>query len=219
MKSLKLSAALAFVLGLALLPQAANAWANKDYAYRKAITLDAKAAGIGEGLKRYPALVRLDSSQFAFKDAQASGADLRFYDGDDKTLLDYQIESFDPGLGLAMVWVNVPELPAGGQHAIWMYYGAPKAKDGQAPGRVFDTGFHGVYHFAGANPAQDSTAYGATASAVTAAPAATIGQSPFRAPPPWPSIPPTASPCRPGCARRPWPPRPWSTSAATPRPA
>jgi biopolymer transport protein ExbB len=170
------AAAAAVVLGLGLAPQAANAWANKDFAYRKAITVDAKAAGTTEALKRYPVLIRLDSSQFSFKDVQASGADIRFYDGDDKTPLDYQIESFDPALGLAMVWVDVPELPAGGQHAIWMYYGSPKATDGQAPGRVFDTGFHGVWHFSGAKPGADATAYGNAASQVTSSPAAAIGQ-------------------------------------------
>ena len=166
----------ALLLAAVMAPQAASAWANKDYAYRKAITLDAKAAGLPEGLKRYPTLIRLDSGQFSFKDTQASGADIRFYDGDDKTPLDFQIESFDAGLGLAMIWVDVPELPAGGQHKIWMYYGSPKAQDGQAASRVFDPSFHGVYHFAGANPAQDATAFHNTASAVTPAPAAAIGQ-------------------------------------------
>jgi biopolymer transport protein ExbB len=175
MRNFKLAAA-TLALGLGLLPQAANAWANKDYAYRKAITVDAKAAGLSEGLKHYPVLVRLDSGQFSFKDVQASGADIRFYDGDDKTPLDYQIESFDPQLGLAMVWVDVPELPAGGQHPIWMYYSSAKAKDGQTASRVFDAQFHGVWHFAGANPALDSTAYGATASSVSPAAAAAIGQ-------------------------------------------
>jgi biopolymer transport protein ExbB len=163
------------LVALAALPGAAHAWASKDYAYRKAITLDAKAAGVAEGLKRFPVLVRLDSSQFSFKDVQASGADIRFYDADDKTPLDYQVESFDASLGLAMVWVAAPELPAGGQHAIWMYYGSPKAKDGQTPERVWDAQSHGVWHFAGANPAQDSSAFHNTASAVTPAAAAAIG--------------------------------------------
>jgi biopolymer transport protein ExbB len=176
MKRLTIPALAALILALVMAPQAANAWANKDYAYRKQITVDAKAAGLAEGLKRFPALIRLDSSQFNFKDVQASGADIRFYDGDDKTPLDYQIESFDPSLGLAMVWVDVPDLPAGGAHQIWMYYGAPKAQDGQAASGVFDPGFHAVYHFAGANPAEDSTAFHNAASAVTPAPAAAIGQ-------------------------------------------
>lgn len=44
-----LAAAAALILGLGLLPQAAGAWANKDYAYRKSIALDAKAAGISDG--------------------------------------------------------------------------------------------------------------------------------------------------------------------------
>jgi biopolymer transport protein ExbB len=165
----------AAALALAL-PGVANAWANKDFAYRKAITLDAKAAGVGESLKGFPALVRLDSGQFNFKDVQASGADIRFYDADDKTPLDYQVESFDAGLGLAMIWVRAPELPSGGQHQVWMYYGSAKARDGQAPDRVWDTQYRGVWHFAGVNPGQDATAFHNNASGVSQAPAAAIGQ-------------------------------------------
>lgn len=59
MKKTKLSAVLALALGL-LLPHQALAWADKGFAYRKAITADARAGGLTEGAKSYPVLVRLN---------------------------------------------------------------------------------------------------------------------------------------------------------------
>ncbi|WP_163364086.1 DUF2341 domain-containing protein, partial [Klebsiella aerogenes] len=77
---------------------------------------------------RFPLLIRLDSSNFRFEDAKADGSDLRFVAQDDKTPLAFHIERFDPKVGLAMVWVDLPELPAGGQAKLYLYYGSQKAE-------------------------------------------------------------------------------------------
>ena len=39
-------------------------------------------------------------------------ADLRFVLGDDETVLNHRIESFDALLGVAYIWVDVPEIQA-----------------------------------------------------------------------------------------------------------
>jgi biopolymer transport protein ExbB len=71
------------------LPGLAHAWWQPDWAYRKPITIDGEAG-------RMPVLVRLHAGNFSFEGVNESGNDLRFVAGDDKTVLNHQIEQFDP---------------------------------------------------------------------------------------------------------------------------
>jgi biopolymer transport protein ExbB len=149
-------------LASSLLPGLAHAWWQPDWAYRKPITLDGgpKGGAIGGDAGRTPVLVRLHTGNFNFQDVNESGNDLRFVGADDKTVLNYQIEQFDPLLGIALVWVDVPALTAAPQQ-LWMYYGNPKAPAYGNGQRSFDSDYTLVYHFSEANvPARDTTAYG-----------------------------------------------------------
>ncbi|WP_205287574.1 DUF2341 domain-containing protein [Luteibacter jiangsuensis] len=138
-------------------------WWNQDFAFRKAITIDTTARGgnVTTAVGRVPLLVRLHSGNFTFDGVSENGADVRFVASDDKTPLNYQIESFDPVLGVALVWVDVPQLAADSQQQIWMYYGNPKAQGGEKAGAVFDADYAAVYHFeeAAGTPPNDATAY------------------------------------------------------------
>jgi biopolymer transport protein ExbB len=113
----------------AFTPASANDWWQKDWPYRKQITIDTtpKGANIAEGAGRVAVLIRLHSGNFNFAEAQENGTDLRFVAADNKTPLAYHIESFDPVLGVAAVWVDVPDFPAGSVKNIWLYYGNKKA--------------------------------------------------------------------------------------------
>ena len=69
--------------------------------------------------------------------------------------------SFDPVLGVALVWVDVPQLGADAQQQVWMYYGNPKAQGADKGAATFDADYAAVYHFedaAGSAP-RDATAY------------------------------------------------------------
>ncbi|NID14915.1 DUF2341 domain-containing protein [Luteibacter yeojuensis] len=138
-------------------------WWNQDFAFRKAITVDttAKGGNVAIAAGRVPLLVRLHSGNFTFDGVSESGADVRFVASDDKTPLNYQIESFDPVLGVALVWVDLPQLGADSQQQIWMYYGNPKAQGGEKAGAVFDADYAAVYHFEepAGTPPRDATAY------------------------------------------------------------
>jgi biopolymer transport protein ExbB len=155
--------ALAAVLVLAalLLPQAAQAWWNDDWALRKKITLDAtpKGAALTEDPGRMTVLVRLHDGNFRFADAQDDGRDLRFVAGDDKTPLKFHIESYDGVLGIGLIWVDLPAVKAGAATDIWLYFGNPKAAAAaDAPG-TFDGDTSLAYHFAErGSPPHDSTA-------------------------------------------------------------
>ncbi|HCQ49942.1 MAG TPA: DUF2341 domain-containing protein, partial [Achromobacter sp.] len=146
-----------------VLPSAANAWWQPDWQYRKQITVDSTAQGLplGGPAGRTPLLVRLHTGNFTFDGINEKGADIRFVAADDQTVLNHQLESFDPLLGMALVWVDVPELADGQRQDIWMYYGnqkAPASANGQLS---FDPNYTLVYHFDGAAgaPPRDTTAY------------------------------------------------------------
>jgi biopolymer transport protein ExbB len=154
---------LLLALASTLLPGLAQAWWQPDWAYRKPVTIDAGPQGgaIGGDAGRTPVLLRLHTGNFSFEGVSESGADLRFVAGDDKTVLNHQIEQFDPLLGMALVWVDVPAVSASGKQQFWMYYGNPKAPAAGNGQRTFDPDYTLVYHFAEANvPARDTTAYG-----------------------------------------------------------
>ena len=156
----------AIVTAALLLPAAAEAssWWQKDWTFRREITIDttSKGAPLSGPIDRAPLLIRLHSGDFNFDQAEENGADLRFLAADDKTPLAYHIESFDPLLGVALVWVDVRDLPVGATKTIYMYYGNKKAAPSVDTQGTFDPNYTLVYHFdaaAGAAP-KDKTAYG-----------------------------------------------------------
>jgi biopolymer transport protein ExbB len=152
------------ILGWAPAAHADTSWWNQDFSFRKAITVDttAKGGNVTTAVGRTPLLVRLHSGNFTFDGVSESGADVRFVAADDKTPLNFQIESFDPVLGVALIWVDVPQVAADAQQQIWMYYGNTKAQGGEKAGAVFDADYAAVYHFEEpvGTPPHDATAYG-----------------------------------------------------------
>ncbi|WP_317204044.1 DUF2341 domain-containing protein [Janthinobacterium sp.] len=168
-----------FVLTLlsTLLPSLAHAWWQPDWAYRKPLTIDAAVAAPPGGVQagRMPVLLRLHTGNFRFEGVSENGSDLRFIGADEKTVLHHQIEQFDPLLGIALIWLDVPAASAPGPQKIWMYYGnakAPASANGQLS---FDPDYTLVYHFgeSGAAP-RDTTAYGNHGQNVVASLAGTV---------------------------------------------
>lgn len=154
-----------------VLPATAQAWWQDDWHYRKQIAVDTtpQGAAINQPLGRTALLVRLHTGNFTFDGVKEDGSDLRFVAADDKTVLNHQIESFDALMGMALIWVDVPNVEGGQRQDIWMYYGnqkAPATGNGQL---TFDPSYTALYHFDGATgtPAKDTTAYGNTAQSAT----------------------------------------------------
>jgi biopolymer transport protein ExbB len=140
-------------------------WWNTDWTIRKKITIDTTAKGIsiGQPIKSMAILVRLHDGNFQFSAGKDDGSDLRFLAADEKTLLTYHIEKFDPLLGEAFVWVRVPDLKPDSPTTIWLYYGntgatAVRAENTKA---TFDADTVLVYHFAERDgPPNDSSSVG-----------------------------------------------------------
>ncbi len=147
---------------LLMMPGLAQAWWNDDWGYRKKITIDSAqlqqqgVKPVDEGL----VLVRLHTGNFGFfTDLGEKGKDLRFIGSDDKTPLKFAIEKIDPLNEMALIWVQLPKNIASADEAsFWMYYGNPKAVDGQDSGGIFDVSQVFTYHFDG-DAVKDATAY------------------------------------------------------------
>jgi biopolymer transport protein ExbB len=124
-------------------------WWNKDWKYRKAVTVDTSPSGVNTAgaIGRTVVLVRLHNGNFTFTDALENGADIRFVDSDGKTPLAYHIERYDATNGLAAAWVSVPNLNGGEKRQIWLYFGNENAPEGQDAKGTFDADYQAVYHF------------------------------------------------------------------------
>lgn len=162
-KSARGGAALALLL-LATVPAQAEGWWQDAWSYRKVFTIDATGTGLNlaGAVGRTPVLVRLHSGNFSFADAAENGSDLRFVAGDDKTPLTYHIENFDPLLGVANIWVDVPKVSGGEKTPIYLYYGNKSAPTAVNTGGTFDSDYTLVLHYdeATGTPTRDKTAYG-----------------------------------------------------------
>lgn len=158
-----------------LIPMSASAWWNKEWSYRKQITLDTSQTGadITEGLENVPVLVRLHTGNFGyFLDIQPKGQDIRFIAADDQTPLNFHIEKFDPINEMALIWVQFPRLQVSSKSTVaWMYYGNATAVSAENRVASFDTGQALDYHFFEQESSpSDATAYGNNASRSNAKP-------------------------------------------------
>lgn len=136
----------------------ASAWWNKDWTIRKEIVIGTggKGAEISDPIGTTVVLIRLPEGTFQFAAAKEDGSDIRLLAADDKTLLTFHIEKYDPLMGEAFVWVKVPDLKPGAKTSIWLYYGnTGKAESVNDPKGSYDADTVLVYHFAekGAPPA------------------------------------------------------------------
>jgi biopolymer transport protein ExbB len=151
------------VVAALLIPSSAAAWWQKDWPYRKQVVVDTSPTGLNlsGAIGRTPILIRLHDGNFSFADVKEDGSDIRFVAADDKTPLAYHIESFDPLLGTANIWVDVPKATGGEKQQVWMYYGNKTAPVAVNTAGTFDVDYTLVYHYgeAVAAPVTDKTAY------------------------------------------------------------
>ncbi len=127
---------------LIVLPSTASAWWNKDWGYKKKISLDTNTltqAGVTIPDDAY-ALVRLHTGNFShFLDLAENGKDLRVLSADEQTPLKFYIEKLDPINEMALLWVKLPKgMAALPEPAIWLYSGNAEAADAQEAAGSFD---------------------------------------------------------------------------------
>ncbi len=121
-----------------------------DWVHSKTITIDTTATGaaVMEDVQKYPVAVMLDKSRFDFSQAQANGADIRFFDAAGKAL-PHAIELWDKAGETAAIWVLLDVVKGNSKDQSivmkWGHGSAPSTSDSKA---VFkkENGFVGVWH-------------------------------------------------------------------------
>ncbi len=103
------------------------------------------AAGATE--TNFPLLVRLNSSNFNFGQAQSDGRDIRFATVAG-AILPYQIEQWDAAAGAASIWVKIPSIAGNARQEIRMYWGQSGVVSESSGANVFNAanGFACVMH-------------------------------------------------------------------------
>ena len=123
-----------------------------------------------ETLTNFPALVRLGDHIFGFNYATfrtTNGGDLRFFDSDGVTELNYEIESWNPA-GESSLWVRVPTFTNGCSITARWGSGPTNSPAYTTNGSVWANGYIGVWHLNSTSvtdsttPAQNSSANTAT---------------------------------------------------------
>lgn len=150
------------LLALALLPGLVHAWWNEEWPYRKEVRIDASAQGanLTEPQPEFPVLLRLHTGNFShFFDVKEDVGDLRLIAGDDQTPLKFHVETFDHINEIALLWVKVPQVVAGGSEPLYLYLGNPAATKAEDPGGSFDAQEVLHLHFGAEGNPRDSTAY------------------------------------------------------------
>lgn len=133
-----------------LLPGAAQAWWNADWAQRTQVSLNTTAQGVEtkESLSGVVVPVRLHSGNFDFLAAKADGADLRVVAGDDKTPLKFWMERYDSANELAVVWVQLPAVvPGSDKNTLFVYAGNEAAPAESSSPTLFDAAMLAAFTF------------------------------------------------------------------------
>lgn len=122
-----------------------NVWTHSKKLY---LNTSLTGANVTEDVTNFPLLIRLDSGNFDFSQAQSTGADIRFAKSD-STFLPYEIERWDAVNKKAEIWVKVDTIRGNDStQSIKMYWGNDNSSSASSGASVFDTatGFAGVWH-------------------------------------------------------------------------
>lgn len=118
-------------------------------AYRRKIIIEATYV-TGNRHCDFPLLVDIvaDGLRFAKNGghvAQAHGEDVFFTDSNGISVLDHEIESYDPATGALRAWVRLPSLRGDGSTVLYICYGIPVERQVQGT-RVWDKHYRMVLH-------------------------------------------------------------------------
>ncbi|MFC1586601.1 DUF2341 domain-containing protein, partial [Fibrobacterota bacterium] len=125
------------------LPQDYSAWT-----YSATVTVNTSGLGITGTVTNYPLLVRLNSVNFDFSQAQSDGRDIRFSTSGGSPLA-YEIERWNASVPAAEIWVKLDNIDLNNSSQFFrMYWGNLSAASESNPENVFETanGFDAVWH-------------------------------------------------------------------------
>ena len=119
------------------------------WAYSGSLFINTTPAGanVTGSVSNFPLLVRLNSGNFNFAQAQSDGRDIRFTTAAGASL-SYQIEQWDAAGGKAAVWVKIPAITGNSTQEIIMYWGKSGVSSLSSASSVFSSsnGYASVIH-------------------------------------------------------------------------
>jgi hypothetical protein len=128
----------------------ASPWWDVDWAYRQSVSL----ANSGAAITDAPIRLVLDTPALVSAGMDPTGADLRFVDRD-QTALSHAVESWS-NEGPSVVWVRVPQVDAGDDDGVFLYFGNATATSSASPLGVWGSAAAVVLHMGA--PTVDSSA-------------------------------------------------------------
>ena len=120
------------------------AWAHSGSLF---IDTTANGANVSGSVTNFPLLLRFNSNNFNFAQAQGDGRDIRFTTAAGAAL-PYQIEQWDVAGGKAAVWVRIPAITGNSTQEIIMYWGKSGVATASSGSSVFSSsnGYASVHH-------------------------------------------------------------------------
>jgi hypothetical protein len=118
------------------------------FSHQLRLNTASSGANVRGSVFNVPILIRLNSDNFDFSQADIGGADIRFTKCD-TLLLPHEIEHWDPIQKQAEIWVKIDTVHGNDStQSITMYWGNSHVKTESKPSAVFDTTneFEGVWH-------------------------------------------------------------------------
>lgn len=140
-------------------------------------TPDGANATAGTEVHEFPLCVRLYGDTFDFSQCQNDGNDLRFTLAETGTSLAYEIDTWDPKAGFAVLWVRIPTIRGNDRQEITLHWGNAAARPGSKGQSVFNesNGFASVWHLG--ETLADSTGAMESKDTGTRVTAGTLGQA------------------------------------------
>ncbi len=126
------------------------------YNYYNILSIQASQVAGGSSHLDFPVLIQHTDPDLATTAnggyvENPNGWDIRFTAVDGVTLLDQQIESYDPITGAIVFWVRIPTLSNSVNTNIRMYYGNGSIVSDPSSNAVWDANFQGVWHLDNSN--------------------------------------------------------------------
>jgi hypothetical protein len=132
-----------FAVLLVLLMCGAASAATSDFGYYKIITINQTMVNQSIGTGQYPLLVSVTDANLGAR-CQADGDDIVFYDADNTTQLDHEIESWNKTTGVLVAWVNVTDIT--NVSTVGMYYYDADGTNLEDAAEVWDSNYVMVQH-------------------------------------------------------------------------
>ncbi|MBT30455.1 MAG: hypothetical protein CMO01_12420 [Thalassobius sp.] len=117
-------------------------------------TIEVDHTKVASDLTQFPLLINVTEDDLKHVDnggnvEEVNGYDIIFTSDDQTTILDHQIEKYDPTTGELIVWVGIPTLSSSVNTSIEMYYGNSSVSTDPSTTDVWDSNFERVLHLDG----------------------------------------------------------------------